>query len=72
MDLPHVLTLCHSWYKRSETGFRVAVFFSSATVAGAFSKLLHDRLSYMCSQVRSGGLLAAGIAKMDGVGGRPG
>ncbi|KAJ3548320.1 hypothetical protein NMY22_g1302 [Coprinellus aureogranulatus] len=43
------------WYRRSETGFRVAVFFSSATIAGAFS-----------------GLLAAGIAKMDGIGGRPG
>ncbi|TFK30775.1 MFS general substrate transporter [Coprinopsis marcescibilis] len=52
---PGVVFYISSWYKRSETGFRVAVFFSSATVAGAF-----------------GGLLAAGIAKMDGVGGRPG
>lgn len=52
---PGVVYYISSWYKRSETGFRVAVFFSSATVAGAFS-----------------GLLAAGIAKMDRVGGRPG
>ncbi|KAH6916849.1 major facilitator superfamily domain-containing protein [Coprinopsis sp. MPI-PUGE-AT-0042] len=52
---PGVVFYISSWYKRSETGFRVAVFFSSATVAGAFS-----------------GLLAAAIAKMDGVGGRPG
>lgn len=44
-----------SWYRRNELGTRVGVFFSSATIAGAFS-----------------GLLAAAIAKMDGVGGRPG
>ena len=27
-----------SWYKRSELGTRVAAFFTSATVAGAFSE----------------------------------
>ncbi|TBU34600.1 MFS general substrate transporter [Dichomitus squalens] len=43
------------WYRRNELGTRVGVFFSSATIAGAFS-----------------GLLAAAIAKMDGVGGKPG
>ncbi|KAK7056439.1 hypothetical protein VNI00_002994 [Paramarasmius palmivorus] len=42
------------WYKRSEFGIRAAVFFSAATVSGAF-----------------GGLLAAAIAQMDGVGGKP-
>ncbi|KAG5647846.1 hypothetical protein DXG03_007770 [Asterophora parasitica] len=42
------------WYKRSEFGIRAAIFFSAATVSGAF-----------------GGLLAAGISKMDGVGGKP-
>ncbi|PPQ63105.1 hypothetical protein CVT24_005816 [Panaeolus cyanescens] len=42
------------WYKRSEFGIRAAVFFSAATVSGAF-----------------GGLLAAAISKMDGVGGKP-
>ncbi|KAF8916076.1 MFS general substrate transporter [Mucidula mucida] len=42
------------WYKRSEFGIRAAVFFSAATVSGAF-----------------GGLLAAAIANMDGVGGKP-
>ena len=26
-----------SWYKRSELGSRIAVFFSAATIAGAFS-----------------------------------
>ena len=30
----------HSWYKRSEYGIRVAVFFSAATVSGAFGGLL--------------------------------
>ncbi|KIY70557.1 MFS general substrate transporter [Cylindrobasidium torrendii FP15055 ss-10] len=43
------------WYKRSEFGIRAAVFFSAATVSGAF-----------------GGLLAAAISNMDGVGGKPG
>ena len=43
------------WYRRHECGLRMAVFFSAATLAGAF-----------------GGLLARGIAEMDGVGGKPG
>ncbi|KAF7790035.1 hypothetical protein EIP86_000984 [Pleurotus ostreatoroseus] len=43
------------WYRRSEFGIRAAVFFSAATVSGAF-----------------GGLLAAAINNMDGVGGKPG
>lgn len=34
----------HSWYKRSELGTRVAVFFSSATVAGAFSEFFPSHL----------------------------
>jgi len=43
------------WYRRHECGLRMALFFSAATLAGAF-----------------GGLLARGIAEMDGVGGKPG
>ncbi|RDB23798.1 hypothetical protein Hypma_008967 [Hypsizygus marmoreus] len=42
------------WYKRSEFGIRAAIFFSAASVSGAF-----------------GGLLAAAISKMDGIGGKP-
>ncbi|KAF4569603.1 hypothetical protein EYR40_008581 [Pleurotus pulmonarius] len=42
------------WYKRSEFGLRAALFFSAATVSGAF-----------------GGLLAAAISNMEGVGGKP-
>ncbi|KJA23556.1 hypothetical protein HYPSUDRAFT_201281 [Hypholoma sublateritium FD-334 SS-4] len=42
------------WYKRSEFGLRAAIFFSAATVSGAF-----------------GGLLAAAISNMAGIGGRP-
>jgi MFS family permease len=42
------------WYKRKEFGIRAALFFSAASVSGAF-----------------GGLLAAAIAKMEGVGGKP-
>jgi len=47
-----VLSIYFSWYKRSQLGVRIAVFFSAATVSGAF-----------------GGLLAAAISKMEGVGG---
>ncbi|KAH9951216.1 MFS general substrate transporter [Amylocystis lapponica] len=43
------------WYKRSEFGLRAAIFFSAATVSGAF-----------------GGLLAAAISNMHGIGGKPG
>ncbi|TQB73400.1 hypothetical protein MPDQ_005896 [Monascus purpureus] len=43
------------WYKRSEFGVRMAIFFSAAALAGSF-----------------GGLLAAAIAKMDGIGGKAG
>ncbi|EPQ56797.1 hypothetical protein GLOTRDRAFT_128218 [Gloeophyllum trabeum ATCC 11539] len=42
------------WYRRSEFGIRAAIFFSAATVSGAF-----------------GGLLAAAISKMAGIGGKP-
>lgn len=52
---PGIVFYISSWYKRSEMGSRVAMFFSSATIAGAFS-----------------GLLAAAIANMKGVGGKPG
>ncbi|KAL0951359.1 hypothetical protein HGRIS_008063 [Hohenbuehelia grisea] len=51
---PGIVFYISSWYTRKELGSKIAMFFSSATVAGAFS-----------------GLLAAAIAKMDGVGGKP-
>uniref|UniRef100_A0A0W0FXF6 Major facilitator superfamily (MFS) profile domain-containing protein n=2 Tax=Moniliophthora roreri TaxID=221103 RepID=A0A0W0FXF6_MONRR len=51
---PGVIYYLSCWYKRSEFGIRAAVFFSAATVSGAF-----------------GGLLAAAVAQMDGVGGKP-
>ncbi|KIY63727.1 MFS general substrate transporter [Cylindrobasidium torrendii FP15055 ss-10] len=37
---PGIVFYISSWYKRTELGTRVAFFFSSATVAGAFSGLL--------------------------------
>ncbi|KAK4702076.1 hypothetical protein P7C70_g4146, partial [Phenoliferia sp. Uapishka_3] len=43
------------WYKRDEANFRISLFFSAATLAGAF-----------------GGLLAFGISKMSGIGGKNG
>ncbi|KAF5328818.1 hypothetical protein D9619_011500 [Psilocybe cf. subviscida] len=36
-----------SWYKRSELGVRIAVFFSAASVAGAFSGLLAAAIANM-------------------------
>jgi hypothetical protein len=35
----------NSWYKRSEFGIRAALFFSAATVSGAFGGLLAVSLS---------------------------
>jgi MFS family permease len=52
---PGVTYYLSCWYKSSEIGVRIAVFFSAAAIAGSF-----------------GGLLAAAIALMDGIGGRPG
>ncbi|KAF8269774.1 MFS general substrate transporter [Lactarius quietus] len=52
---PGVAYYLSCWYKRSEYGLRTAIFFSAASVSGAF-----------------GGLLAAAISNMDGVGGKPG
>ncbi|KAL2852230.1 major facilitator superfamily domain-containing protein [Aspergillus pseudodeflectus] len=52
---PGVAFYITMWYCRHEALFRQALFFSAASVAGAFS-----------------GLLAFGIAKMDGVGGYEG
>ncbi|TQS37032.1 hypothetical protein Golomagni_02506 [Golovinomyces magnicellulatus] len=48
---PGVSYLITMWYRRHECGFRIALFFSAATAAGAF-----------------GGLIARGIAEMDGFG----
>ncbi|KAF8481298.1 MFS general substrate transporter [Russula ochroleuca] len=37
---PGIVFYLSCWYKRSELGSRIAVFFSAATIAGAFSGLL--------------------------------
>ncbi|KAL2221521.1 putative MFS nicotinic acid transporter Tna1 [Thermoascus aurantiacus ATCC 26904] len=52
---PGVTYYITMWYRREEAQYRQALFFSAASIAGAFS-----------------GLLAFGIAKMDGVGGYSG
>lgn len=52
---PGVAYYLSCWYKRSEFGIRMAIFFSAAAVSGSF-----------------GGLLAAAIGKMEGVGNKPG
>ncbi|KAF8877869.1 major facilitator superfamily domain-containing protein [Infundibulicybe gibba] len=44
---PGIIFYLSSWYKRSELGIRVAIFFSSATIAGAFSGLLSAAIANM-------------------------
>jgi len=44
---PGIVFYISSWYKRSEMGSRIAMFFSSATVAGAFSGLLAAAIANM-------------------------
>ncbi|KAL1719583.1 major facilitator superfamily domain-containing protein [Schizophyllum commune] len=44
---PGIVFYISSWYKRTELGSRVAVFFTSATVAGAFSGLLASGIQNM-------------------------
>ncbi|KAJ3481682.1 hypothetical protein NLI96_g7499 [Meripilus lineatus] len=70
----------YSWYKRSEFGIRAAVFFSAATVSGAFGGLLAVRLFILSgpTQPLMVPLLSfppwwnqAAISNMDGVGGKP-
>jgi len=54
-------------------GLRIALFFSAATVAGAFSEsLILDRVPAVNISMLLGGLLAAAIANMDGIGGKAG
>lgn len=52
---PGVAYYLSCWYRRSEFGIRMAIFFSAAAVSGSF-----------------GGLLAAAITNMDGIGNKPG
>ena len=62
-----------SWYKRSELGVRAALFFSAASISGAFGGLLAVRR--VCAFSRVAAHLAsrkAAISNMDGVGGKPG
>lgn len=44
---PGIVFYITSWYKRSEMGSRIAIFFSSAAIAGAFSGLLAAAIDTM-------------------------
>jgi hypothetical protein len=73
----NVCVLILSWYKRSELGFRIAIFFSAATLAGAFGAYnsfcpKENGLTAPNNDIPSGGLLAAALHNMNGVAGRPG
>ena len=74
-EVPSDIFTVISWYKRSELGSRVAVVYSAATIAGAFSvyiALRPGKLADFSKQCQSGGFLSVAIHKMDGIGGRPG
>ena len=43
-----VIFSLHSWYKRSEYGIRAAIFFSAASLSGAFGGLLAVRGPISC------------------------
>jgi MFS family permease len=45
--IPGVGYLITMWYRRNEVGFRMALFFSAATLAGAFGGLLARGISEM-------------------------
>ena len=64
-----------SWYKRSEFGLRLAIFFSAATVSGAFGGLLAVSVApFFFSLVidpRCDAGCKAAISKMNGIGGKP-
>lgn len=62
------------YYKRSERHWRVAVFFGGAAVAGAFGGESRNWEWNLQSSppLASTGVLAYGIGKMDGVGGKRG
>ena len=65
----HFLTSIRSWYKRSEFGLRIAIFFSAATLSGAFGGLL--AVCRLLARIDKGSqLLQAAISNMDGVGGK--
>lgn len=55
-------------------GSRIAVFFSSATLAGAFSEFRPQKGTYKpeLTAFYLGGLLAAAISNMNGIGGKTG
>jgi len=73
--IPSDVFTVNSWYKRSELGSRIAVVYSAASIAGAFSvyiTLSHGKLTDYFKQCQSGAFLAVAIHNMDGIGGRPG
>jgi sugar phosphate permease len=62
-----------SWYKRSEFGIRIALFFSAASISGAFGGFL--AVCGICNFSGTSADLAfrkVAISKMDGIGGKPG
>jgi MFS family permease len=44
---PGVVFYLSMWYKRTETHYRVALFFSAASLAGAFSGILAYGIGFM-------------------------
>ncbi|KAF7314330.1 MFS general substrate transporter [Mycena kentingensis (nom. inval.)] len=68
---PGVIFLFSVYYRRQERSWRVAIFFGGAALAGAFGGMCNYLLLTRHAHVPVG-ILAFGIGKMDGVGGRRG
>ena len=70
---PGVVYYLSMWYKRNERQFRVSLFFSAASLAGAFGGILaYVSLSAGSSQQQLYSDKGQGIGFMSGVGGQNG
>lgn len=58
------------WYARNECGFRMALFFSAATLAGAFGGILARGIAEMVNIIAPLELLHTNISRQNGVGGK--
>ncbi|KZP33539.1 MFS general substrate transporter [Athelia psychrophila] len=69
---PGVVFLFSVYYRRRERGWRVAIFFGGAALAGAFGGKGSSASAKSIVAYHSAGILAYAIGKMDGIGGRRG
>lgn len=69
---PGVVFYMSMWYRRNEQHYRIALFFSAATLAGAFGGIFVSGFRPFVFDTTLTALQAFGIAKMNGIGGLSG